>query len=69
MFRVSSDLQISLKTGYDRSSLVVQLHGDLETVSCTLCKHTQLFDDHLLELFHEGHGPTCPTCVSVCESI
>ncbi|KAJ3345962.1 hypothetical protein HDU91_007177, partial [Kappamyces sp. JEL0680] len=46
---------------------VVQLHGDLETVSCTLCKHSQDFDVDLVNMFYEGQGPACPSCVIVCQ--
>ncbi|KAJ3056697.1 hypothetical protein HK097_005098 [Rhizophlyctis rosea] len=45
-----------------KSGRVVQLHGDLDTVICTLCKTVQDFDDTMRAAFLEGHPPTCEKC-------
>ena len=61
------DQKAGLKTGFDKTSHAVQLHGDLETVNCTICKHSQPFDDDLVESFDDGNWPHCPSCKLFCE--
>ncbi len=61
------DKKAGLTTGYGKHSHAVQLHGDLDTVHCTLCKHSQAFDDDLVKAFHDGQWPHCPSCTIFCE--
>lgn len=59
---------ISLKAGYERNSNVVQLHGDLGTVKCTVCSHVEEFHENLVDFFYTGKSPACPTCLTACEN-
>ena len=43
---------------------VVQLHGDLEVLRCTICQKTRDWQGHGIEkAFHGGSAPNCPDCV------
>ena len=55
--------------GFEKTSHVVQLHGDLDTVKCTLCSHSQEFDDAIVDQFYEGEWPPCPSCTVYYEGI
>ncbi|KAI8913376.1 DHS-like NAD/FAD-binding domain-containing protein [Gorgonomyces haynaldii] len=53
--RVGLDLQ-------GKQAHVVQLHGDLDSVICTLCSFSQPFSDSVRDEFSLGQAPTCPRC-------
>ena len=42
--------------------LVVQLHGNLQSVKCTLCPHQSPMEDTHVKTFREGKAPVCPAC-------
>lgn len=42
---------------------VVQLHGDLDSVICTLCRAKFDFQEEHREVFQGGEPPACPTCL------
>ncbi|KAI9320533.1 DHS-like NAD/FAD-binding domain-containing protein [Dichotomocladium elegans] len=41
---------------------VVQLHGTLATVKCTLCSSSYSFSKEYQDEFREGNAPICPKC-------
>ncbi|CDH48952.1 dhs-like nad fad-binding domain-containingprotein [Lichtheimia corymbifera JMRC:FSU:9682] len=41
---------------------VVQLHGTMATVKCTLCSASYKFSEEYQNLFREGEAPACPKC-------
>ena len=44
---------------------VVQLHGDLDMLRCTLCQQTCRWDEHgRAERLLSGKAPTCHTCIA-----
>lgn len=43
---------------------VVQLHGDLNTLSCTTCLKTVKWDQESYESLQSGELPDCPHCIS-----
>lgn len=60
---------LSLATALPGSNLdggceVVQLHGDLEVLRCTICHKTCNWEGQGIEAkFHSGSAPNCPDCV------
>ncbi|KAI9019762.1 DHS-like NAD/FAD-binding domain-containing protein [Hyaloraphidium curvatum] len=42
---------------------VVQLHGDLDHVVCTLCRASFSFEEEHRLVFQGGEPPACPSCV------
>lgn len=58
------DQRAGLKVGYTLQDQVVQMHGELETVKCTLCYHSQTFDLEIEKVFEKGTTIPCPTCTS-----
>ncbi|KAI3642000.1 hypothetical protein MP228_011555 [Amoeboaphelidium protococcarum] len=48
----------------DKKSDVVMLHGTLQYVSCTVCKHREEFNDVHSRIFSGGEPPACPRCLS-----
>ncbi|GMG26453.1 unnamed protein product [Ambrosiozyma monospora] len=58
--------QCGLTTGTDlkwKDMDVVQLHGDLNKLSCTLCFKNFEWDDENREMLHDGCLPECPACI------
>ncbi|KAI8892684.1 DHS-like NAD/FAD-binding domain-containing protein [Globomyces pollinis-pini] len=49
--------------GMDKTAQVVQMHGNLTTVKCTLCSLVKEFDSSTLSLFDDGKAPPCPDCM------
>ena len=45
------------------TSSVVHLHGDLDTLKCTLCKCKYGFSSTDVDCFRGGSAPPCPNCV------
>ena len=41
---------------------VVQLHGDLESLRCTICRHQESWGGSQERKFSKGHAPECPNC-------
>ncbi|ODV82877.1 hypothetical protein CANARDRAFT_178180 [[Candida] arabinofermentans NRRL YB-2248] len=59
--------QCGLNLGYNenwKSIDVVQLHGDLNKLSCTLCYDEFQWDDENKALLKDGNMPECPTCLN-----
>ncbi|KAH3666888.1 hypothetical protein OGAPHI_003338, partial [Ogataea philodendri] len=55
-----------LNTGVDtnwKNLDVVQLHGDLNRLSCTMCYQTFAWDEENSALLQDGELPECPTCL------
>ena len=48
-----------------KSCHVVQLHGDLESLICTLCPFKTTFDQEKVTKFQQGDVETCPKCTTV----
>ncbi|TPX32758.1 hypothetical protein SeMB42_g07582 [Synchytrium endobioticum] len=42
---------------------VVRLHGDLDSLICTLCKSKYAFSDQDVLKFKAGQAPACPKCI------
>ncbi|KAJ3313054.1 hypothetical protein HDU76_002737 [Blyttiomyces sp. JEL0837] len=57
--RLSISNDYSSKTPLPR---LVQLHGDLDHVICTVCKSLYPFTTDHLDIFIEGSPPPCPAC-------
>lgn len=52
-------------TKLDRGCEVVQLHGDLEVLRCTLCSKTWPWDQHgFVARLLAGEAPTCQSCMT-----
>jgi NAD-dependent SIR2 family protein deacetylase len=49
-------------TDFDGGCEVVQLHGDLETLRCTVCATQFTWTDNETEIFVEGCAPKCVKC-------
>ena len=48
---------------------IVQLHGNLKTVKCTLCQKTTDWDDTChTACFLEGRAPICQSCITINQS-
>lgn len=61
-------LENRLELGCDKKTKrVVQLHGDLDTVVCTLCKTEFNFSEEYRFAFGDGAPPECPSCVRSAE--
>lgn len=50
-----------------KSPVVVQLHGKLDTLCCTLCSHTCPFSPELQDVFREGETKPCDKCQEILE--
>ena len=48
--------------GFERGCEVVQLHGDLDTLRCTLCQQLQPCTQEHQRRFLNGTAPLCATC-------
>lgn len=47
------------------TSKIIQLHGNLQSVKCTLCSHKlPLVKEHVEIYFKKGLPPPCPSCDS-----
>ena len=57
---MSSDLENKTASGAAR---VVRLHGDLNTLKCSLCKSKHVFSQSDIDCFRSGSAPACPKCV------
>ncbi|KAI8909449.1 DHS-like NAD/FAD-binding domain-containing protein [Powellomyces hirtus] len=55
-------LEMSSDLNDKQAARIVQLHGDLDNVICTMCKSKYPFDDPKSEFFREGSPPPCPEC-------
>ncbi|KAG7854956.1 hypothetical protein KL939_004705 [Ogataea angusta] len=56
-----------LRTGVDtnwKELDVVQLHGDLNRLSCTMCSSRFAWDDENSDTLREGELPDCPNCMA-----
>ena len=51
-------------TDFDAGCEVVQLHGDLETLRCTVCATQFTWTANETEIFEEGCAPKCVKCSS-----
>lgn len=55
----------AINTGFNsrwKNFDVVQLHGDLNSLSCTRCFHVFPWSRYWCRSFRRGELPTCPTC-------
>ncbi|KAJ3312944.1 hypothetical protein HDV04_002601 [Boothiomyces sp. JEL0838] len=59
------DDRAGLYSGFDSKANVVKMHGDLNTVKCTLCSHSQESDTSILSIFDSGEAPACPRCFEI----
>ncbi|KAJ3258873.1 hypothetical protein HK103_003255 [Boothiomyces macroporosus] len=59
------DDRAGLYAGFDSKADVVKMHGDLNTVKCTLCSHSQESDPSILSIFDSGEAPACPRCFEI----
>ncbi|KAJ3090681.1 hypothetical protein HK102_002950 [Quaeritorhiza haematococci] len=55
-------LSLSVDIADKRSVKVVQLHGDLDHVVCTICNSLFEFSTSVQVEFREGSPPPCPSC-------
>lgn len=53
------DKRVGLTVGFDKKSKVIQLHGDMETVKCTICSYLGEFT---VGLFDTKERVNCPKC-------
>ncbi|KAL1915754.1 uncharacterized protein VTP21DRAFT_6513 [Calcarisporiella thermophila] len=51
-----------METRLENNPSVVQLHGSMEEVRCTLCNAKQRFSPQLCTVFSEGRAPPCMEC-------
>lgn len=58
----------SLAPNPDHGCEVVQLHGDLQRLRCTLCQQTLSWDYAHTRPLMAGKAPTCPSCAQVDQS-
>ncbi|OAG35806.1 hypothetical protein AYO21_10040 [Fonsecaea monophora] len=49
-------------TDFDGGCEVVQLHGDLEKLRCTMCSTQYAWTDEQTEIYMEGAAADCPKC-------
>ncbi|KIW96354.1 uncharacterized protein Z519_03423 [Cladophialophora bantiana CBS 173.52] len=49
-------------TDFDGGCEVVQLHGDLEKLRCTMCSSQYQWNDEQTEIYLEGAAADCPKC-------
>ena len=54
--------QQTVGTDFDGGCEVVQLHGDLETLRCTVCATQFTWTENETEIFEEGCAPKCVKC-------
>lgn len=52
----------------DKYPTVIQLHGSLEHVKCTLCSHRDDMSSHHVSTFRKGNAPVCPNCSDMAET-
>ncbi|ORX83159.1 DHS-like NAD/FAD-binding domain-containing protein [Anaeromyces robustus] len=57
-------LQLSTDITDKKNAKIVQLHGDMDRVVCTLCQETFEFKDEYQAIFKEGNSIPCPSCQS-----
>ncbi|KAJ3148613.1 hypothetical protein HDU86_007366 [Geranomyces michiganensis] len=55
-------LEMSANLNDKQSARIVQLHGDLDNVVCTMCNSQYPFDAIRSEVFRAGSPPPCPDC-------
>ena len=56
--------QQTVGTDFDGGCEVVQLHGDLETLRCTVCATQFTWTENETEIYEEGCAPKCVKCSS-----
>ncbi|KAJ3408905.1 hypothetical protein HDV05_004692 [Chytridiales sp. JEL 0842] len=61
---IESRLALSTDLSNPKSVRVVQLHGDLDHVTCTHCKTLFPFNTTHTTTFLTGTAPDCPSCIS-----
>lgn len=59
---IEKRLGLSSDLAQQKSLKVVQLHGDLLNVICTMCKTKYPFEEEILEIISDGDIPECPAC-------
>ena len=52
----------------DKYPTVIQLHGSLEHVKCTLCSHRDSMSSKHVSTFRKGQAPACPNCFDIAET-
>ena len=52
------------ETDFDGGCEVVQLHGELQTLRCTLCQDLQDWDTEATALLLDGEAPGCEKCIA-----
>jgi NAD-dependent SIR2 family protein deacetylase len=57
-------LQLSTDINDKKNVKIVQLHGDMDRVVCTLCQKTFEFTNDHKAVFKEGNSIPCPSCQS-----
>ena len=50
-----------------KHSKIVQLHGNLQNVKCTLCSTHLPLSQEYMNIFKKGQAPCCPSCVDIAE--
>ncbi|KAK9479255.1 DHS-like NAD/FAD-binding domain-containing protein, partial [Lipomyces japonicus] len=57
-----------LRVGVEsKNTDVVQLHGDIHQLKCTLCGHKVNWSEPMRETLEEGMAPECPNCFEKAE--
>jgi len=57
-------LKLSTDITDKKNAKIVQLHGDMDRVVCTLCQETFEFTNEHKNIFKEGNSVPCPSCQS-----
>jgi len=57
-------LKLSTDITDKKNAKIVQLHGDMDRVVCTLCQETFEFTNEHKKIFKEGNSVPCPSCQS-----
>jgi len=57
-------LELSTDITDKKNAKIVQLHGDMDRVVCTLCQETFEFTNEHKTIFKEGNSIPCPSCQS-----
>jgi NAD-dependent SIR2 family protein deacetylase len=52
----------TVATDFDGGCEVVQLHGDLDKLRCTMCSTQYEWRDEETDIYLEGAAPSCPKC-------
>ncbi|EXJ63968.1 hypothetical protein A1O7_00303 [Cladophialophora yegresii CBS 114405] len=52
----------TVSTDFDGGCEVVQLHGDLDKLRCTMCSTQYEWGDEETDIYLEGAAPSCPKC-------